>query len=214
MTASRVTSATPWHIVLVLDDSGSMSGQPSQDVNEAIKQLIEELVTASMGKKPYFKVSVVSFGSSYHTIAEAVSETDLEKDLDAVANFGGNSGSTNAAAALDEAARILISHPGQETDFEPFVFFLTCGHPDNYSEALKAAKKIKNLSLPSGAPRIITLGFGRVDDSFMADIASNGELYKKMDSSEYIVKLLPAMGTIGSNATSGAEGVEEAIMKL
>lgn len=214
MTASRVTSATPWHIVLVLDDSGSMSGQPSQDVNEAIKELISELVTASMGKKPYFKVSVVSFGSSYHTIAEAVSETDLEKDLDAVANFGGNSGSTNAAAALDEAARILTSHPGQETDFEPFVFFLSDGYPDDNSEALKAAKKIKNLSLPPGAPRIVTLGFGSVDDSFMASIASNGELYKKLDSSEDIVKLLPAMGTIGSNATSGAEGVEEAIMKL
>ena len=213
MTASRVTSATPWHIVLVLDDSGSMSGQPSQDVNEAIKELISELVTASMGKKPYFKVSVVSFGSSYHTIAEAVSETDLEKDLDAVANFGGNSGSTNAAA-LDEAARILTSHPGQETDFEPFVFFLSDGYPDDNSEALKAAKKIKNLSLPPGAPRIVTLGFGSVDDSFMASIASNGELYKKLDSSEDIVKLLPAMGTIGSNATSGAEGVEEAIMKL
>ena len=214
MTASRVTSATPWHIVLVLDNSGSMFGQPSQDVNEAIKQLIEELVTASMGKKPYFKVSVVSFGSSYHTIAEAVSETDLEKDLDAVANFGGNSGSTNVAAALNEAARILTSHPGQETDFEPFVFFLSDGHPDNNLEALEAAKKIKNLSLPSGAPRIITLGFGRVDDSFMASIASNGKLYKKMDSSKDIVKLLPAMGTIGSNAIGGAEGVEEAIMKL
>ena len=214
MTASRVTSATPWHIVLVLDDSGSMSGQPSQDVNEAIKQLIEELVTASMGKKPYFKVSVVSFGSSYHTIAEAVSETDLEKDLDAVANFGGNSGGTNAAAALDEAARILTSHPGQETDFEPFVFFLSDGHSANESEALKAAKKIKNLSLPPGAPRIVTLGFGSVDDSFMASIASNGELYKKMDSSEDILKLLPAIGTMATKATVGAAGVEEAIMKL
>ena len=214
MTASRVTSATPWHIVLVLDDSATMSGPPSQDVNEAIKQLIEELVVASMGEKPYFKVSVVSFGSSYDTIAEAVSETDLQKDLDAVANFGGKSGSTNAAAALDEAARILTSHPGQETDFEPFVFFLSDGHPDDNSEALEAAERIKNLSLPSGTPRIITLGFGRVDHSFMASIASNAELYKKMDSSEDIVRFLPAMGTMGSNVTGGAAGVEEAIMKL
>ena len=213
MTASCVSSRTPWHIVLVLDDSGSMSGQPSQDVNEAIEELICELFVASMeGRKPYFKVSMVSFGSSYHTIAEAVSETDLDKD--AVANFGGNSGGTNAAAALDEAARILNSHPGQETDFEPFVFFLSDGHSSNESEALAAAKKIKNLSLPPGAPRIITLGFGSVDDSFMASIASNGELYKKLDSPRDIVKLLPAIGSIHPCPTGGAAGVEEAIMKL
>ncbi len=212
MTASRVTSKTPWHIVLVLDDSGSMSGQPSRDLNEAIKELISEFVTASMGTKPYFKVSVISFGSNYHTIVEAVAETALDENV--VANFHGNSGSTNAAAALDEAARILSNNPGQKTDFEPFVFFLSDGCPNDNSEALKAADKIKNLSLPSGTPRIVTLGFGSVDDSFMSGVASNSELYKKMNSSKDIVKLLPAMGTIGTQVASGAEGVEEAIMKL
>ena len=214
MTASRVTSETPWHIVLVLDDSGSMSGQPSQDVNEAIKELISELVVASMGKKPYFKVSVVSFGSSYRTIAEAEPETYLDQHLDEVANFEGNSGSTNAAAALDEAKRILDRYPGQKTDFVPFVFFLSDGHPDDDSGALEAANKIKNLSLPSGKPRIVTLGFGSVNDDFMGSIASNGELYKRMDSSKDIVKLLPAMGTIGTQVAGGAEGVEKAIMRL
>lgn len=211
MPASRVTSQNPWHMVLVLDDSGSMSGQPSQDLNEAIKELIDALLTASMGQKPYFRVSVVSFGSNYHTLAEAVPETDLEESV--VANFQGNSGSTNAAAALDEAARILSNNPGQESDFEPFVFFLSDGNPDNASTALQAADKIKSLSLPSGTPRIVTLGFGSVDDGFMGKIANNSELYKKMNSSKDIVNLLPAIGTIGTQA-GGAQDVEEAIMKL
>lgn len=211
MPASRVTSRNPWHVVLVLDDSGSMSGQPSQDLNEAIKELIGEMETASMGQKPYFRVSVVSFGSNYHTIAEAVPETDLEES--AIANFQGSSGSTNAAAALDEAARILSNNPGEETDFEPFVFFLSDGYPDNASTALQAAEKIKNLSLPSGTPRVVTLGFGSVDDDFMGKIANNSELYKKMSSSKDMVKFLPAIGTIGTQA-AGAQDVEEAIMKL
>lgn len=198
-------------MVLVLDDSGSMSGQPCADLNEAIKELIDALVTASMGQKPYFKVSVISFGSNYQTLAEAVTENDLDENV--VANFGGNSGSTNAAAALDEAARILKNNPGQETDFEPFVFFLSDGHPDNATQALQAADTIKNMSLPSGTPRIVTLGFGSVDDGFMGSIANNSELYKKMNSSKDIVKLLPAIGTIGTQA-GGAEDVEEAIMKL
>lgn len=211
MPASRVTSKNPWHMVLVLDDSGSMSGQPCADLNEAIKELIDALVTASMGQKPYFKVSVISFGSNYQTLAEAVTENDLDENV--VANFSGNSGSTNAAAALDEAARILKNNPGQETDFEPFVFFLSDGHPDNAAQALQAADTIKNMSLPSGTPRIVTLGFGSVDDGFMGSIANNSELYKKMNSSKDIVQLLPAIGTIGTQA-GGAEDVEEAIMKL
>ena len=211
MPASRVTSKNPWHIVLVLDDSGSMSGQPCNDLNEAIKELIDALVTASMGQKPYFKVSVVAFGSNFNTLAEAVPETDIDENV--VANFQGSSGTTNAGAALDEAARILSNNPGQETDFEPFVFFLSDGHPDNASTALQAADKIKNLSLPSGAPRIVTLGFGNVDDGFMGGLANNSELYKKMASSQDIVKFLPAIGTIGTQA-GGAKDVEEAIMKL
>lgn len=211
MPASRVTSRNPWHMVLVLDDSGSMSGPECQDLNEAIKELIDALVTASMGQKPYFKVSVVSFGSNFTTLAEAIPETDLDEN--AIANFQGNSGSTNAAAALDEAARILSNNPGQETDFELFVFFLSDGHPDNSTMALEAGDKIKSLSLPSGKPRIVTLGFGSVDDGFMQGLANNSELYKKMNSSKDIVKPLPAIGTIGTQA-GGAEDVEEAIMKL
>ena len=41
MPASRVTSKSPWHIVLVLDDSASMEGSPSADVNEALRELID-----------------------------------------------------------------------------------------------------------------------------------------------------------------------------
>jgi hypothetical protein len=47
----------------------------------------------------------------------------------------------------------------------------------------------------------------------MGGLANNSELYKKMASSQDIVKLLPAIGTIGTQA-GGAEDVEEAIMKL
>lgn len=211
MPASRVTSRNPWHMVLVLDDSGSMSGAGCQAVNEAMKELIDALITASMGQKPYFKVSVVSFGSSFNTLVEAVPETDLDESV--VANFQGNSGTTNAAAALDEAARILSANPGEETDFEPFVFFFSDGHPDNASTAQQAADSIKSMSLPSGTPRVVTLGFGSTDDGFMGSVANNSELYKKMNAPQDIIKLLPAIGTIGTQA-GGAEDVEEAIMKL
>lgn len=211
MPASRVTSKNPWHLVLLLDDSQSMEGEPSNDLNEALKEMIAELKMLSMGQKPYFKVSVVSFGSGYSNLLEAQSETNIDEDD--LANFSGKSGSTNAAAALDEAARILKANPGEETDFEPFVFFLSDGYPDNADLALKSGSEIKGLDLASGRPRIVTLGFGDVDENFMKSLASNAELYKKLSSSADIRKLLPAIGTIGTQV-EGAAQVEEAIVRL
>ena len=211
MPANKVTSRNPWHMVFVLDDSGSMSGAGCQAVNEAMKELIDALITASMGQKPYFKVSVVSFGSSFNTLVEAVPETDLDENV--VANFQGKSGSTNAAAALDEAARILSANPGSETDFVPFVFFFSDGKPDDPAMAMQAADRIKSMSLPSGDPRLVTLGFGSPDDSFMSSVAKNSELYKKMNDPKDIIGLLPAIGTVGTQA-KGAEDAEETIMKL
>lgn len=209
MPANRVTSKSPWHIVLVLDDSGSMMGKPASDVNEAIGELIDTLVTTSMGQKPYFKVSVISFGSNFSTLAEAVPETDLDENK--VARFKGASGSTNIASALDEVARVLKANPGQANDFEPFIFVLSDGYPDDRPSALAAADRVKGLSLPSGTPRLITLGFGNVDHDFMQKVATNSELYKQLDESSDIVRLLPTIGTMGSSG-GGAEKVEESIM--
>ena len=212
MPANRVTSKSPWHIILVLDDSGSMSGEPSKNVNNAILELFDVLVTTSMGMKPYFKVSVISFGSSFSTLAEAVTDTDI--DDKAIAVFNGGSGSTNAAAALEEARRILTSNPGAPADFEPFVFFMSDGFPDNSQAALEEADRIKGLELESGRPRIVTLGFGEADDNFMQSVATNPELYKKMVDSKDIVKLLPAIGSVGTDGQGGAAQAEKDIAQL
>lgn len=209
MPANRVTSKAPWHIALVVDDSASMKGTKANSVNEAIKELIDTLVTASMGHKPYFKVSVISFGSHFRTLSEAVPETQLEEAV--VASFSGSSGSTNIAAALDETARILQAHPGEETHFEPFVFLFSDGYPDDRDAAAQAAARITSLNLPAGQPRLVTLGFEDVDGEFMANIASNPELYKKLDPPQDIIRLLPTIGTMGS-AGGGAQKVEESIM--
>lgn len=218
MPSNRVTSKSPWHIVLVLDDSGSMTAKSGtgntaacEDLNEAIRELIDALTTASMGQKPYFRVTVISFGSNYQTLAEYVSETDLDENT--VASFTGSSGSTNVGAAFEEVERIFKKYPGVNSDFEPFVFFLSDGYPDNANAALDAVDKVKKIDIAAGSPRIVSLGFGDVDEGFMQKLASNSELYKKLDSSQEIIKLLPAIGTIGTQA-AGAEDVETAIMNL
>lgn len=211
MPALRVTSKSPWHVVFVIDDSGSMSGRPANDVNEAMETMIEEMRLLSQGKKAYFKVSVVSFGSSCTVLATAQSEQSI--DLAAVTGFAGQSGTTNAAAALAEALDILTAHGGEPTDFEPFIFFLSDGAPDNDALALATADKIKALQIPAGQPRIVAIGFGQPKDQFMTALASNPELYKKLSKSSDIKTFLPAIGTMAGTGT-GADGVAKAIMQL
>jgi uncharacterized protein YegL len=228
MPAERVTSYSPWHIILILDDSQSMHGDPIRNVNAAVRAMIEEMILLSGGMKPYFRLSVIKFGSSAELLCEAMSEKDV--DLDKIASLGGTSGATNAAAAIDVAREVLERNPGKPTDFEPFVFFFSDGVPfDGTSEeasrvaALTAGERLKKLKIPCGVVRLVTAGFGSVDDRFMADLSShnkNGEpRYKKLDSPKAVLGWLPDIGTVAASqssapGTSAADRVEEAIMDL
>ena len=212
MPASRVTSKTPWHVVFVLDDSGSMSDQPARDVNGAMTTMIDEMKILSQGQKPYFKISVITFGSTPAMVCEAQSEMQL--DMSKIACLSGKSGSTNAAAALNDAYQLFQRYPGTQTDFEPFLFFFSDGAPDNEADALQAGDRIKNMTITAGRPRIVTIGFGSPNDDFMAKLATNAELYKKLGSQKDILSFLPAIGTVTGTVTGGAAGMEQAIIQI
>lgn len=211
MPASRVTSNSPWHIVLVLDDSGSMWGPPADEVNNAVTAMIDELKLMSSGMKPYFKLSVITFGTRPEVVCEAVSEQAV--DMNKAAALKGESGSTDAEGALVEVHNLLQRNPGASTDFNPYIFFLSDGAPDDVNAALSAAEKLKKMSIAAGTPKLVTIGFGAANDDFMRKLASNSEMYKKLQDYRQIVKIFPAIGTIAQTAT-GTEGMDQAIMNL
>ncbi len=211
MPAARVQSTSPWHIVLVLDDSGSMEGKPIKTVNQAVTAMIDEMRIISGGMKPYFRVSIVKFGSTAETLAEAQNEQAI--NISAVTSLTGDSGTTDTAAALNQALSVLKKNGGKDTDFTPYVFFLSDGAPDDEASALKAGDALKNLSIPAGAPRLVTIGIADARDDFMRQLASTPELYKRLNDVRDIVRLFPTIGTIAQTAT-GAAGVDDAIMNL
>lgn len=211
MPADRVTTKTPWHIVLVLDDSYSMQGDPAANVNKAVETMIDEMRVMSNGTKPYFKVSILRFGSDVEPLCTAVSEQAI--DMSSVTTLAGESGSTNAAGALDAAVRLLEANPGQATDFTPYVFFLSDGEPDDAGAALKAGSALKSLAVAAGTPRLITIGFGDANDDFMRNLATNKELYKKLNDHREVTRLFPQIGTIASSQV-GIQAVDTAIMNL
>jgi uncharacterized protein YegL len=212
MPANRVTSLSPWHVVLVLDDSGSMAGQPANDLNDGLKAMIAEFEVIAKGTKPYFKVSIVSFGSTAREILVAQGERDV--DVQSLATFAGNSGSTNAADGLRAACSILKRNPGQASDFRPYVFFFSDGAPDSEQDALEAASELKALQIAAGTPTVVSIGLGSVNDKFMKAVATNPELYLHLQNSNQLVKLFPQIGTIAGTKTGGEAQINQAIINL
>lgn len=213
MPAPRVTSKTPWHVVFVLDDSGSMAGDDSKVLNEALRAMIDEMTILTQGQKPYFKISIISFGSSAKSVVEGVSEADI--DLDKIATFAGESGGTNMADALHLASEVLQRVPSQATDFTPYVFLMTDGHDHNPSAAADAASDLTKSDVPAGTPTLVTIGIGAgtQNEDFLKNIASDVELYKGFSDPAGLIKLFPAIGTIAHSST-GEAAIKNAIANI
>lgn len=213
MPADRVKSLSPWHIILVLDDSGSMSGEPADFLNRSLRAMVDEMKILSQGVKPYFKISVISFGSNATVLVEGATEQDI--DLDQMCQFSGDSGGTNITDALRLAGDVLKRVPSKPTDFTPYVFVLTDGHDHNPSASQAMATQLKNSEVPAGQPRLVTIGIGdgTHDVEYLRNVATDPELYVAIKEPQQIIKMFPAIGTIAQTAT-GADAVDKAIANI
>jgi uncharacterized protein YegL len=211
MPADRVTSDTPWHVVLLVDDSGSMEGAGAAAVNEGLRAMISEMEVIAKGTKPYFKVSLIAYGSELRVLCEAVGEKQV--DLDAIATFAGASGTTDMAGALELAGKVLERHPGKPTDFRPYVWLFTDGRPDDPARAEAAAGALKALALPAGSPTVVAVGVGDVEPAFLKRVATNPEFAILKADPRALVRIFPAIGTI-VGSRSGEAAINQAIVNL
>jgi uncharacterized protein YegL len=175
-------------------------GIPYTFVNDGLRALFAELSMTSMGgAKPYFKASIIRFGDRPKVLAEARAPVDLDADMDKIATFDGSSGTTDMAGALDEAARVIKRHPGNASDFEPWVFLFSDGYPNDAASAQAAASRLKSVSVAAGQPKLMTLGFGDADDALMTSLASGPEWYRRLANAAAIERILPAIGTVATS---------------
>lgn len=63
MPAPRITSYSPFHMILVLDQSGAMQGARAYKLNNAVIAMIDEIKLMSCGVNSSFKLSIIAFGS-------------------------------------------------------------------------------------------------------------------------------------------------------
>ncbi|MGK7924662.1 MAG: VWA domain-containing protein [Spirulina sp.] len=126
-------------VYLLLDCSGSMSGEPIEAVRQGLKALLSELQSDPMALETAY-LSVITFDSTAHQVAPL---TDLmlfqEPKIQA-------SGSTSMGAALNLLEQCMDrevrkSTDTQKGDWKPLIFLMTDGMPTDRWE--NAADRIK-----------------------------------------------------------------------
>lgn len=150
----------PTTMALVLDNSGSMGGDPQREV-------VRTLAAISPRLRPSTLVAGVVFGSKsrvFHALSGDHATLGTWGAHDKYIREAGVSGSTNMAAAITDAADQLQRGGAGRLRR---MLILTDGYPDSKDAALAAARQAASQGI-----NITPLGFGEYDDRFMNDIAA------------------------------------------
>ncbi len=129
---TMVKTSVPLDIVLVLDTSGSMSGQKLTSLKNAANNFIDATADANEGldQSDQSRISIVTFasGSNVRQQLNYVTDQNAQQYKNTVRGLNAN-GATWAEAGLETAQNQLISHPRE--DAQKVVIFFTDGQPNH-----------------------------------------------------------------------------------
>lgn len=134
MSKYTVKAAKPLPLLLLLDTSGSMSGEKIRHMNQAIKEMIDDLKAAEQIETE-IRVSVITFGPVQMQFPfTSVSQINW-KDLEVT-------GDTPIGAVLKEAKQIIEDRNVlPQRCYKPTVILVSDGQPtDSWREAMNAFK--------------------------------------------------------------------------
>ncbi len=133
-------------VYLLLDCSGSMSGEPIEAVKQGIKALLSELKGDPQALETAC-LSVITFNSTARQISP-LTELMLFKEPELTA--GGATALGGALTVLADCIRneVRTSTATQKGDWKPLVFLLTDGAPtDNLDDGIEALKQVSTSNI-------------------------------------------------------------------
>jgi hypothetical protein len=192
MPAAKITSQTPWHVIAVADIAENADPETSALVLEALQSLAAELVLLSQGLRPYFLVSLIENASPSGVHVAHGSDADVDEILFQGLAF--ESERASLAHALREVAGILQAHPGDPTDFTPYVIVVTSGRIVS-DQDVAVAQELRELDIAAGAPKILILHFEDAPDPGYERIAGRPDHVFRLSAPDRIGNLIPPVGS-------------------
>jgi len=169
----------PYHLVLLIDVSGSMEGVRIDAVKRTLHLLIDSMVDGD-------SLSLIQYSSMAQTLAAAqVLSADTRTVLHGAVESMNANGGTNIEVAISELHTLMSSGTAIDS-----VFLLTDGHINQGIVSPTGLLRLLAAAVPAGTP-VNTLGFGADHNSRMLrdmSVRSRGS-YTYADAAE----LLPAI---------------------
>lgn len=183
-------------ILVAVDLSGSMSGNPLRQAQKAAKKFVTEidLSHASLG--------LIAFADKVKVTQDLCQNArDLEKGIDRWSQLmsRGDVGWGNDTDPFSQALKLL-----DERDDPRFIIVLTDGVWYNQARAIQRARKCHEEGI-----EIIAIGFGGADRAFLKAIATSDESALFTDLSKLVVsfsKIAQVLTETGGNFDNPGEG--------
>ncbi len=128
-------------VYLLLDCSGSMTGEPIEAVKQGIKTLLSELKSDPQALETAY-LSIITFDS---TARQTCPLTELFSFKEPQISAGGATALGGALKVLAECIKneVRVSTKEQKGDWKPLVFIMTDGAPtDDIDEGINALKQV------------------------------------------------------------------------
>lgn len=176
-------------IILAVDLSGSMSGEPIAKAQQAMDGFVSEL------KEGKIKIGVIAFADSAKCVLSPNSnfktvKTIISKISDV--DVGGG----NSAEPFTTALTLLKGTFLKKATEVRYIIVLTDGQWSYQEPAISAAKKCHSAGI-----EVMALGFGSADYTFLKQIASTDEFASMTSLTEMSGSFSKIAQAIGGNAT-------------
>lgn len=161
-------------VVLLLDTSGSMAGQPIDELNKALVKLKEDILNEPT-LSSRLEIGIVAFDDDAR-VERAIDLVAPETDLP-ILNVGGT---TNLVAGMNKAIEIVTDRKSfyksnGEQYYRPFIVLFTDGAPTNTPEEIEQLDQ--TIQQMSDEKRFVFLpfGVGGADMQLLSKLAAQTE---------------------------------------